>query len=60
MQINSPHFKQRATIALQDMRLQKALSKAKGGFIDKRLAAISALPEFEALRERGKAIKQHT
>lgn len=60
MQINSPQFKQRATVALQDMRLQKALSKAKGGFIDKRLAAISALPEFEALRERGKAIKQHT
>jgi L-lactate dehydrogenase complex protein LldF len=40
--------------------LQRALANAKHGFIFRRRAALDALPEFEALRERALAIKQHT
>jgi L-lactate dehydrogenase complex protein LldF len=59
MQITSPAFKANSVEALADAQLQKALGNVRSGFIDKRLKAISALPEFEALRERGRAIKDH-
>ena len=60
MKSNAHAFKARATVALQDIKLQKALANAKGGFIDKRLAAIDALPEFEQLREAACELKDHT
>ncbi|ALG67189.1 LutB/LldF family L-lactate oxidation iron-sulfur protein [Beggiatoa leptomitoformis] len=60
MQSQSHDFKQRATVALQDVQLQKAMANAKTGFIDKRRNAVQALPEFEALRTRAKEIKEHT
>ena len=53
-------FKSRATIALKDIPLQQALGRAKGGFVDKRAAAIEALPEFEELSKTAKEIKEHT
>jgi L-lactate dehydrogenase complex protein LldF len=59
MQITSPSFKTNAHEALADVQLQKALSHVKTGFIGKRQAAVDALPEFEQLRESGKAIKNH-
>jgi len=57
---NAHAFKARATVALQDIKLQKALANAKSGFVDKRLAAIDALPEFEQLREAACELKDHT
>lgn len=60
MQIHSPEFKQRASEALVDPGLQKALGRAKQGFQVKRAAAVAGLPEFEALRDIGRDIKNHT
>ena len=60
MQITSPDFKANATGALADVNLQQAMGHVRTGFIDKRKAAIAALPEFEALRDSAKAIKDHT
>ncbi len=59
MQITSPTFKANSVKALSDAQLQKALGNVRAGFIDKRRKAVDALPEFEALRENGKAIKDH-
>ncbi|MFN3766504.1 MAG: LutB/LldF family L-lactate oxidation iron-sulfur protein, partial [Aliihoeflea sp.] len=60
MQIRSPEFKANSVKALSDAQLQKALGNVRAGFIDKRKKAVDALPEFDALRENGKAIKDHT
>ncbi len=60
MQISSPAFKQEAHKALVDQGLQKALARAKPFFQAKRAAAAAALPEFEALRDRAREIKNHT
>ena len=60
MEIKSPTFKQNAREALADDTLQKALKNVEKGFIGKRQIAVDALPEFEALRDRGRAIKTHT
>jgi len=59
MQIRSPEFKANSVKALSDAQLQKALGNVRAGFIDKRKKAVDALPEFEALRDNGKAIKDH-
>ncbi len=59
MQITSPSFKRNASRALGDEQLQKALGHVRSNFIDKRAAAAAALPEFEALRDNAKAIKDH-
>ncbi len=59
MQITSPAFKENAKGALADVQLQQALGNVRSGFIDKRKKAIDALPEFEALRDSAKAIKDH-
>ena len=56
----SPQFKQNAARALADTQLQKALGNVKQGFIDKRQAAAEKLPEFEALRDAARDIKNHT
>src|SRR5919202_6319066 len=60
MQITSPTFKANAHEALGNESLQKALDLMRTGFPAKRLAAIDRLPEFEALREEGRRIKNHT
>ncbi len=60
MEVTSPAFKQNAAKALSDAQLQKALGNVRAGFIDKRRRAVDALPEFDALRDQGKAIKDHT
>ncbi len=60
MEATSHAFKKNIIGALADPNLQAALGMAKTGFPLKRLAAIERLPEFEALREEGKRIKNHT
>jgi L-lactate dehydrogenase complex protein LldF len=56
----SPYFKDNAKAALADPQLQVALSKVRTGFIDKRAQAAARLPEFEALRDAARDIKNHT
>ena len=56
----SPDFKKNAARALGDAQLQKALGNVKQGFIDKRQKATERLPEFEALRDSARDIKNHT
>ncbi len=59
-QVNPSGFSERAARALGDQALQQALSRAKGGFVDKRRVAVEALPQFEDIRAAGRAIKEHT
>ena len=60
MDITSPSFKDNARKALKNQTLQKALKNVEKGFIGKRQQALDDLPEFEAIRENGRAIKAHT
>ena len=57
MQIRTREFVPRATFALHDPNLQRALAKAADGFIGKRAKAIAEVPEFEALREAARVRK---
>jgi L-lactate dehydrogenase complex protein LldF len=52
-------FPKRVALAIHDTRLQAALDHASGGFVAKRQAQVDALPEFEALRERARTVKDH-
>jgi L-lactate dehydrogenase complex protein LldF len=54
----TPKFKANAHEALQDARLQGALGLARN-FTYRRTAAAERLPEFEALRDSARAIKDH-
>ncbi|HEY7385820.1 MAG TPA: (Fe-S)-binding protein, partial [Beijerinckiaceae bacterium] len=56
----SPHFKDNAREALADPQLQRALGHVKRGFIARRQAAVDKLPEFDALRDAAREIKNHT
>jgi L-lactate dehydrogenase complex protein LldF len=60
LEITSPTFKENAKEALRDPNLQKAMGHVRAGFIDKRLKAVDALPEFDLLRDSGRDIKNHT
>jgi L-lactate dehydrogenase complex protein LldF len=60
MQSRAHEFKQRSATALLDPELRRAMGKAKGGFQQKRRNAVDALPEFEALRQVAREIKEHT
>src|SRR6202046_3296247 len=55
----SAKFKENAHEALTDARLQGAMSFSRN-FVGRRAAAAARLPEFEALRDSAKAIKDHT
>ncbi|NRA96632.1 MAG: iron-sulfur cluster-binding protein [Planctomycetes bacterium] len=52
-------FRQQADDALHDEVLRSALRRATGLFGDRRKAAIAEVPEWEALRERGRVIKEN-
>ena len=56
---STPHFKANVHEALTDARLQGALPHARN-FTFRRAAAAERLPEFEALRDSARAIKDHT
>ncbi|HET9148176.1 MAG TPA: LutB/LldF family L-lactate oxidation iron-sulfur protein [Acetobacteraceae bacterium] len=59
MLATSSAFKENARRALGDPGLQKALVRSRPGFAAVRAAGAASLPEFEDLRERAKAIKNH-
>src|SRR5882724_3157528 len=59
MQPTSLAFKQQAHDALANPDLQSALAKMKSGFPAKRTQAVDRLPEFDALRDQAKDIKNH-
>ncbi len=59
MEIASPKFKSSAREALLNESLQGALKKSRGGFVDKRLAAVEEFPQFDELRDRAVDIKNH-
>ncbi|MFT4099418.1 MAG: (Fe-S)-binding protein, partial [Rhodoblastus sp.] len=56
----TPQFKDNAHKALGDPQLQEAMGKLRVGFTASRALAISKLPEFEALRDSARDIKNHT
>jgi L-lactate dehydrogenase complex protein LldF len=59
MQSTSHQFKDNAARALNDAHLQQALVHVRTKFIEKRLQAIDALPEFDALRDAARDLKNH-
>ncbi len=52
-------FKANARAALADANLQNALASSRGGFVLKRAKAREAFPEFDALRDCARDIKDH-
>lgn len=60
MEPTSHLFPANARAGLADPVLQRALGLARTGFPLRRQQAIERLPEFEELREAGRAIKDHT
>jgi L-lactate dehydrogenase complex protein LldF len=59
MKISSLKFREKSVEALADAPLQKALANIRRGFVVKRAKARAALPEFDALREEARLIKDH-
>jgi L-lactate dehydrogenase complex protein LldF len=59
MQSPSQGFSARAVKALSDESLRKSFNGLKTGFVAARDRNIAALPEFEAMRDAGAAIKDH-
>jgi L-lactate dehydrogenase complex protein LldF len=57
---DTAHFRENAEAAIADPRLQSALAKLPGGLVAQRRSAVAALPEFEALREDARAIRDAT
>jgi L-lactate dehydrogenase complex protein LldF len=60
MDVTAHAFKENAARALSDSQLQRALAGLPGGLVAQRTAARAKLPEFEALRDIGRDIKNHT
>ena len=59
MQSTAHDFKDNVGTALADPNLQDSLAKLKVGFSERRRQAAERLPEFEALRDRARDIKNH-
>ena len=59
MQITTPQFSANAKDALADKDLQMALAKLRAGFTARRGKATDRLPEFDALCDQARAIKDH-
>ncbi|MEM1306646.1 MAG: LutB/LldF family L-lactate oxidation iron-sulfur protein [Pseudomonadota bacterium] len=60
MESTTTSFKSNAKVALSDEQLQRALKGLPTGLVAQRAAARDRLPEFEHLRDVGKAIRDHT
>ncbi len=60
MLATSRNFEAAAQAGLANQNLQRALGLARTGFPLRRRLAVERLPEFEALREAGRSIKDHT
>jgi L-lactate dehydrogenase complex protein LldF len=59
MEATTLEFRAQSREALAKAPLQEALGKIKTGWVAGRARAADRLPEFEALRDRGKAVKDH-
>jgi len=57
--VSTPRFKANVHEALHDERLQRAL-RHSDNFVARRASAVERLPEFDALRDSARAIKDHT
>jgi L-lactate dehydrogenase complex protein LldF len=57
--VTSRRFNERAKDALGDASLQKSLSRFETGFIERRKAAVARLPEYDALRDSARDLKDH-
>ena len=55
----TPQFKENAKAALANQNIQRAMSHAQSGFVDKRAKAAAKVPEFEALRDAARDLKNH-
>src|SRR6202040_114778 len=60
MLATSRTFEANARAGLANDNLQRALALMRTGFPQRRSLAVERLPEFEALRDIGKSIKDHT
>src|SRR5262249_31750216 len=60
LRATSRAFKTNARAAMGDANLQRAMANLRSGFVQRRAVAVSRLPEWEALRDEGIAIKKHT
>jgi len=60
MQPTSRQFHENVDKALHDADLQTALFRVDKNFTSRRTAAVTAMPEFEALRDDAVRIKDHT
>jgi L-lactate dehydrogenase complex protein LldF len=56
----SPQFKENAHAALADVELQRSLEVLETNFIGRRKQVADKLPEFDALRDAARDIKNHT
>jgi L-lactate dehydrogenase complex protein LldF len=53
-------FRDQANLGLASPTLQEAMGRIRTGWVEGRSRAAERLPEFEALRDQGVAIKDHT
>jgi L-lactate dehydrogenase complex protein LldF len=60
MLATSRSFEANARAGFANLNLQQALSLMRSRFPERRRLAVERLPEFEALRDIGKSIKDHT
>ncbi len=59
LDLSPRRFKSQARTALADVTLRAALDKARSGFVERRATAVASLPEYEALRDAARDIKNH-
>ena len=59
MEATSDRFRENATRAIADTQLQHNMTETGPRFIEKRARARAALPEFDALRDPSRDIKNH-
>jgi L-lactate dehydrogenase complex protein LldF len=60
VEVTSPRFKQNAREAMDDAPLQRALGQVRRNFVERRALAAEKVPEFEALRDSARDVKNHT
>ena len=60
MRVETPQFKEKSREALADPQLRRALETMQVNFSGNRRAAVDRLPEFDDLRDRARALKDHT
>src|SRR5438552_29790 len=58
--LTSPAFRENAKEALADPQLQSSMHGIETGIVDRRRATVARLPEFDALRDSARDIKNHT